>query len=524
MNTSLGRITATLAEPSEQLTPELMGLLNDNISPPAPLAETDVCIRAMYIVSDEINSYGGRFPVEEHDHLGNLLVDSPVLVGHRKDKLPIKRTFHAVPVERDGRSWVKSYFYWLKNAEGARTLQENIDGGIYKECSVGFTFRFPECSVCGKDIRLCPHEPLQTYAVDGAERICHFNYRQIERVLETSLVYRGAIPDTSVSRDLARIEPDAHRVERLVPIDSPDELDEDRHYVVCPRYEAVAVEVSVDGGRLALRRLDGGRLDESIADGFSPEGLPDGYRGEGKLVGYRGKSRCSLEQLEAGLAEVDSGGSAPGLRQASYSRLVLLLMPSADEPQLPRASKDARYAVNLMPYRRATTRDLNHQARQLATSEGVEVYLADGTSPGEGYAYIPPVNEPVRHREYSLAACREDGSAVLSLTNGEQTFRVVLHRFDRQLLEEGRRFIADLADSPTEVSASTDRGGITRLVNRRGALLISLTGGLAGQFVLRPISHKNRRRFVFYRRNAAGMARHDHAVSRSHQMGGRANE
>ena len=178
MGASLGRITARLAEPTETISTDLVQLINENINPPSEVTADDVYVRAMYIVSDEVNSFGGRFPAEEHDRLRELLVDSPVLVGHRKDRLPIGRNFHAVPVRRDGRLWVKSYFYWLRSAAGSASLAENIDGGIYKECSIGFTFLLPECSVCGQDIRTCEHEPFGRYG-DGEK--CHFNYRKIER-------------------------------------------------------------------------------------------------------------------------------------------------------------------------------------------------------------------------------------------------------------------------------------------------------------------------------------------------------
>jgi hypothetical protein len=43
---------------------------------------------------------------------------------------------------------------------------------------------------------------MAEYEVNGAQLSCHFNYRKIERVLETSLVYRGAVNDTSVSKEL----------------------------------------------------------------------------------------------------------------------------------------------------------------------------------------------------------------------------------------------------------------------------------------------------------------------------------
>ena len=202
MTASFGKITAHLAEPIEQIPNELAALINQNIRPPEPVSASDIFVRAMYVVSDEINSFGGRFPADEHVRLAALLIDSPVLVGHRKDKLPIGRNFHTTHVTKDGRQWIKCFFYWLKSTEGAESLRENIDGGIYKECSIGFTYLFPECSVCGEDIRRCDHEPLNKIATGGKESTVHFNYRKIERVLETSLVYRGALPDTSVTKEL----------------------------------------------------------------------------------------------------------------------------------------------------------------------------------------------------------------------------------------------------------------------------------------------------------------------------------
>jgi len=92
------------------------------------------------------------------------------MVGHRQDKLPIARNFHAQVVDHEGQSWVKSYFYWLKSADGADDLRDNIDGGIYKECSIGFTFQHPECSICKKDFRTCDHLPLREYEV-GSEKV-----------------------------------------------------------------------------------------------------------------------------------------------------------------------------------------------------------------------------------------------------------------------------------------------------------------------------------------------------------------
>mgnify|MGYP001492291960 CR=1 FL=1 len=169
MTASFGKITAHLAEPINNVSDDLTILINQNINPPEPVSACEIFVRAMYVVSDEINSFGGRFPADEHARLALLLIDSPVLVGHRKDKLPIGRNFYATHVVKDGRQWIKCFFYWLKSSEGAESLRENIDGGIYKECSIGFTYLFPECSECGEDIRRCDHVPLTNSAARGKE-------------------------------------------------------------------------------------------------------------------------------------------------------------------------------------------------------------------------------------------------------------------------------------------------------------------------------------------------------------------
>jgi len=170
-----------------------VALINRNIKPPVPLEVSQVTIRAMYIVSDAINSYHGRFDRAELPSIAKLFIDSPVLIGHDKSGLPVARNFWAETVEKDDRLWVKCYFYWLKDVEGADRLRLNIDSGIYKECSVSFTYAMPECSACGKDIRFCGHQ-----VGNGV----FFYYRGVDKILETSLVYRGSVPDTSITNQL----------------------------------------------------------------------------------------------------------------------------------------------------------------------------------------------------------------------------------------------------------------------------------------------------------------------------------
>jgi len=198
-----GQIQAVLSEREISPDQDLVSLINTRLTPPVPVTSDDVYIRAMYLVSDQVNSYGGRFPLDEQKRITELVIDAPVLMGHNKEKLPIGRNFKAELVDREGKTWVKVWFYWLKNYKGAESLQENIDHGIYKECSLGFSFELPECSICSEDIRKCSHLPFKSYLDSpGNQKQAHFNYRKIVKVLETSIVYRGATPDTAFSLDL----------------------------------------------------------------------------------------------------------------------------------------------------------------------------------------------------------------------------------------------------------------------------------------------------------------------------------
>lgn len=174
---------------------DLIALVNDRINPPAPLTLDDVHIRAMRLVSDEVNDHGGRFPREEHARLCELLSDSPVMIGHDHASLPVARNFAARCIDEGERSWVEVWFYWLKG-DGPHhdQLAADIDAGVVKEGSIGFEFALPQCSICAEDIRTCEHIP----GVDYNGVTAHYEYRDIQRVLETSLVYRGATPGTHI--------------------------------------------------------------------------------------------------------------------------------------------------------------------------------------------------------------------------------------------------------------------------------------------------------------------------------------
>jgi hypothetical protein len=502
MSASLGRVTARLAHPDDEtFSPDLVDLINANINPPTPVQKADVYIGAMYVVSDEVNSFGGRFPVEEHERLAHLLVDSPVLAGHRKDTLPLGRNFHATVVERDGRSWVKGYFYWLKSTEGAETLRENIEGGIYKECSIGFTFLFPECSVCGRDIRACPHEPSQPYITRDGDKSdpVTFNYRRIERVLETSLVYRGALPDTSVTREMAA-DGDMYPLaipdpsEKVVAISSLSELDPDREYFMVPCYESLPLIVSCRKKVLTLQLLDGQLLDPQIGARFPSERLPEMDPAPGLLVGYRGKERCPVDQLQRYLA----GLSSP------VTRLEIKLFPPVGLALPKRGSDASPNKVRPVRHRIARLGELDQSARAIMTRKGVQLWPLD-KCPGwsAGYRYRPSGARDETDSMYTLTFGNCSTSAFLSLGGGDDRLHFEIKQFSLTRLLHGARFIANKVENipagELPHNKSITRGNVTRMIQQDGGTGLELSGSLTGRFVLRSVKLNEHRRYLFYR-------------------------
>ena len=458
MKPSLGRIRASLAEPAEHYPAELIALINTNIHPPVPLTAADVYIRAMYVVSDAVNSYGGAFPADEHARLANLLIDAPVMIGHRKDKLPVGRTFHTRCVTHQGRPWVKAYFYWLRSSEHGEELKENIDGGVYKECSISFTFNLPECSVCGRDIRTCEHEPMQQYRLHGKDTACHFNYRKIDRVLETSLVYRGAVPGTSVSKDLS-VANEAGGFSNGRILTTLEQLDANQEYVIIPRYQGVSVTLQANDGQPTMIRDDGPLIDVEPTSLTSEQIAIDAPLA-GLLVGYRGKSRCPLSQLERHLSGISAG----------VGHLTLHLLPhQTSAATSDDASTDLR--IQTMPFRVAKPRDLKAAASEITTALGVEIYPLGELPTADNCWQSHP--DRLKDEPSALLYC-QDRHAVIVINDGGQIQTLSFGGFDRDALMTGRCFVAEeTAHPPSDDFDVVDRGEVTAVKN--GLLVIRLS-------------------------------------------------
>jgi hypothetical protein len=502
MALQFGRLTAMLADLPASPSTRFVDIINQRVEPDRPVTAEQIYVGAMYLVSDEVNSFGGRFPVEEHQRIAELLIDSPVLVGHRKDHLPIARNFHAELVDRDNQSWVKSYFYWLRSVDDADTLKANIEGGIYKECSIAFTYNLPECSICGHDIRLCEHEPFSTYPTTAGPAVCHFAYRQIERVLESSLVYRGAVPNTRVTREETSNDvPTLHRSSSMSPqgrinlmsLDSLSDLDHGSQFLVVPHYDALPVTATTCDGKINLSRLDSSPLRQTIYQelGNSPSVELD--NAPGLLIGFQGRQRCSCVELEKYIAD----------RSGPISRVVLALYPDTRRGVWPNKHRKSLSGVRTLPYRIADFSGLPSAVRQLSTRDGVEIWpLTANPLTDSGFEYNRLHNRSRRiagdHGQLFHQSSTRTALLFLTIDGHNNQFR--LRDFDSADLQSGKRFLADrLTDalSNDEVNLTEVIDGSISVTHRENTgIRFSFEDRPDSSYAIRPITLGGRERFL----------------------------
>ncbi len=490
MNSNIGKLQATLSDTSIGKIDNLIEILNNNIMPSEKLTADDVHIRCMYIVSEELNSCGGKFPLEELYKIKDKIIDSPVLVGHKKDQLPIGRNFYAEVLFKENMHWVKSYFYWMKTSDNADDLQKNIDGGIIKECSIGFTFLTPECSICKADIRTCRHEPFGIYTINSKNQSCFFYYKDIDKVLETSMVYRGAIPNTSISNELV-IKRNLSTANQIAEIRSLDVLDNKTTYLITPRYEGIDVVLNSTNTSLEIHLLDNLNISQQIVSKLFKEYPKNLSNHFGQLIGYRGKERCSKDELTKFLCG----------EQCKVKRVELRLFPNYE------LMKSNYQNIKNIRYKVALKNDIQTVALSIMTKEGIRIFSADELPLNNlGLYYKPTVlkntNQTENNPRYSISSKGSDLVLSLYTKTGEKHFLV--RRFLKQKFLCGNKFIAEKLESveaSSLKSSQLDNGFMRVLREDNDSMQVSLSGANIKNFTLQPMCIHQKEKFLFYNSN-----------------------
>lgn len=153
-----------------------------------PLAHDAFSVFSMDLCHNQVDRHFSRFPEEELEKIDGLIPGRPLMERHDlRGSLP-RGIFFRSRLHCEGeRISVRPDVYVLRTAENADFIR-NIEGGVYRETSIGFSFRNPECSICGKDLRTCAHVPGRSYG----DALCHFLMRGVIEVIEGSVVPSGS--------------------------------------------------------------------------------------------------------------------------------------------------------------------------------------------------------------------------------------------------------------------------------------------------------------------------------------------
>lgn len=153
-----------------------------------PLDPAELAVFTLDLCHNQIDKHFSRFPDEELESINAMTPGRPLMERHDlRGSLP-RGTFFRSSLHRDGdRLSVRPDVYVLRTKDNEDFIL-NIEGGVYRETSIGFSFEFPECSICGKDLRTCSHVPGRTYG----DAQCHYIMRRVVEVIEGSVVPAGS--------------------------------------------------------------------------------------------------------------------------------------------------------------------------------------------------------------------------------------------------------------------------------------------------------------------------------------------
>jgi len=163
------------------------------------LSPDEFVVFTLDLCHNEVDRHFSRFPEEELGAINAMVPGRPLMERHDlRGSLP-RGTFFRSELAREGdRVSVRPDVYVLRTAENVDFIL-NIEGGVYRETSIGFSFRLPECSVCHRDLRTCSHVPGRTYEGEA----CHYVMRGVLEVIEGSVVPSGSQGTSFVSASRA---------------------------------------------------------------------------------------------------------------------------------------------------------------------------------------------------------------------------------------------------------------------------------------------------------------------------------
>lgn len=194
---------ALIAARSVEATDEVLAAVNRYTL--RPLTRDEFVVFRLELCHNGIDKHHSRFPEAELEKINTMVPGRPLMERHDLHGSLPRGIFFRSELKRDGdKLFVEPEVYVLRT-EANRDFILNIEGGVYRETSIGFSFATPECSICEKDLRTCDHVPGREYEGET----CHYVMRDVLEVIEGSVVASGSQGTVFVNQE--------HRV---VPVES----------------------------------------------------------------------------------------------------------------------------------------------------------------------------------------------------------------------------------------------------------------------------------------------------------------
>ena len=179
------------------------------------LTAEEVYVFAVRLCDNQVDRDGERFPVETLEELAGLFVGKSGIFDHQWSARGQTARIYRTELVRDESvlteageplCYLKGCAYMLRTQSNQDLIAE-IEGGIKKEVSVGCAVAQSRCSICGENIRDCPHEKGMTY--DG--KLCWADLVGATDAYEWSFV---AVPAQKEAGVMKSMRQDMEQLER----------------------------------------------------------------------------------------------------------------------------------------------------------------------------------------------------------------------------------------------------------------------------------------------------------------------
>ncbi len=201
------RVVTKETKTGQEISEEHLSLIN--LHTRRDFTKEELYTFPVILCDNEIDRDHERFPIETLKKFIPLFLGRTGIMDHQwKAGNQNARLYHVEVIKESGQknsleedyAYLKGYAYMVIT-ESNKDLIAEIDAGIKKEVSIGFSISEAKCSICGNsiwDYEECPHIPGREYTEKGSKSLCYVDLLEPKDAYEWSFVAVPAQPGAGV--------------------------------------------------------------------------------------------------------------------------------------------------------------------------------------------------------------------------------------------------------------------------------------------------------------------------------------